>query len=151
MLVQRTAVVLTAFGMMTAAMVGCHSPIPGVSPAPPGPGVESQSGGVNQQSVNGPAPKLPIPGVQPMPGVQSIPGGQPIPGVQPIPDMPTAPGGGDTSSEPIPGVPPAPPTAVAKSGDPIPGVRPEPMPPEILHPQDVTVPKDLTVPAVSSP
>src|SRR6478609_6106722 len=128
MLVKRTAVALTAFGMMTAAMVGCHSPIPGVSPAPPGPGVKPQSGGVNQQSVSGPA------------------AGQPIPGVQPVPDMPTAPGSGGDSSSPIPGVPAAPPTVDAKPSDPIPGLRPEPLPPDILHPEAVTVPKDLTVP-----
>jgi hypothetical protein len=86
-----------------------------------------------------------------MPGVQSIPGGQPIPGVQPVPDMPTAPGSGGDSSSPIPGVPAAPPTVNAKPSEPIPGVRPEPLPPDILHPEAVTVPKDLTVPAVSSP
>jgi hypothetical protein len=142
---KRMAVALTAFGITAVVGVGCHSPIPGVSPAPPGPVVESPSVGVNHQAGNG------LPPSQPIPGVQSIPGVKPVPGVQPVPDQATAPVIDDASSEPIPGVPPAPSSALAKPGDPIPGVRPEPMPPEILHPQDVAAPKDLTVPAVPSP
>jgi hypothetical protein len=139
MVKKRTAVALTAFGITTAAMVGCHSPMPHDLPTAPHSGVESQSGGVHRQVGNGLPPDQPDAGVQP------------IPGVQPMPGAPTAPVSGGDSLTPIPGVPPAPPTAIAKPDEPIPGVRPEPLPPEILHPEDLTVPKDLTVPAVSSP
>jgi hypothetical protein len=139
MIGKRTAAVVIAAGITTAAMVGCHSPMPLDVPTAPRPGVESQSGGLNQNPVNGLPPNQPIPGVQP------------IPGLQPIPGVPTASVIDGASSQPIPGVPAAPPTAIPKPNLPIPGVRPEPLPPEILHPDDVTVPKDLTVPAVSSP
>jgi hypothetical protein len=158
MLGTRMAVVLTAAGITAVVVVGCHSPIPEVSPTAPGmslpaqpaagPGLAPQPGGVNHQPDNG----LP-------PNQEPIPGVEPIPGLQPVPDGPTAPGSGDDSAGPIPGVPPAPPNANAKSGEPIPGVRPEPipgvrpepMPPELLPPEDLTVPKDLTGPTVSSP